>query len=290
MSSPTLSLLLGETLLSFYPLLIKSIGTTLFNHVLIRLITTCVVCFPFLSSTINWQLLIQPKYVLMGLLYVFHIYVSYYGFTHLTVGVALTLYYIYPLINVLIHDLLDRSFDWSVLIKMSLGLLGIGIISLGNNIVNNVITIGAIIAMLLSAFTESTIYTLFKINRQISHPTDMLFTLSFAGAIVLSFISLWSGLQLNISWTTTLLIALINAIIGVGGHLLQFYSLTRMSTNWYSVLIFVEVIFAYLSGWFFLGESITVWHLMGTLLILLSVSLIRKEEATRIKEIPAKDV
>jgi drug/metabolite transporter (DMT)-like permease len=62
-----------------------------------------------------------------------------------------------------------------------------------------------------------------------------------------------------------------NIAFGVIGYVLRFYSVSRLTTEWFSVLSFAGIIFGYLYGWIFYHETITWSKLIGTMLIVYSV-------------------
>ena len=273
--SPIVTLLLGETLLNLYPILVKTAGTSLFNQILIRLVTTCVICAPFVSASFSWTWLLQPKYFLISLLYLLHIYASYYAFIQLNVGVALTLFYLYPIFNIVLNNVLHRTLpDPHLMGALVICLIGVWMIGISSGPNQSQVEINhwwPVWVMIFAAFSESVIFTVIKHDQAIQHnPNDILLVLSFIGAIILIVRSVidWRQESATLSIRLVMILVLLNVVIGVGGHWLHFYSLSRMTTEWFSTLMFVEVIIGYLLGWLILNERLTVWHLIGTLVII----------------------
>jgi len=131
--SPTISILLGSTLLSMYPFLIKMVSTNLFTQVFARVITTALACYVLMTRSL-WSVIQEPSYYVVSLLYLFHIYSSYVGFTFLDVKFSSTIFYLYPLINVLIRNLfIMRKMDLPVLLYFFLRLGGVALISFGEH-------------------------------------------------------------------------------------------------------------------------------------------------------------
>jgi drug/metabolite transporter (DMT)-like permease len=82
------------------------------------------------------------------------------------------------------------------------------------------------------------------------------------------------GLQdiAKITLTSTLSISLfINAIIGLCGYLLRFYATTRLSPAIYAPLSYIGIVMAYIYGFAFNREQITLQKVIGTICILAAI-------------------
>ena len=101
---PSLLVLASEAILSLYPILIRTLPTTLMTQWLARFLVFPVLAYalssaqevPSLST-----LLSRPSTLLGGLLNLVHIGASYVSFSLLPAGTALSLFYTYPLFNVI---------------------------------------------------------------------------------------------------------------------------------------------------------------------------------------------
>ena len=284
--SATLSLLLSETLVSFYPLLIKTTDVDILTQSMIRVLTFSFVSFFFMEKSLM-EILKTPSYYLIGILNLFHIYSSYIGFQRLDIGVSLSIFYLYPIINVLIKESLSGKVNMRVIMVFLQSLLGVYLISRGMESVGNITNITnvknnmnsywiGVIAMLLAAVSESLIYSFYKKSNE-TNPFDMLFILSFFGSFIALVLWLWKNPLMERQNMSPLIAKIVfaNLFIGVIGHLLRFYSIPKISTEWFSILTFCEVIIGYLIGWFFLKEKMTKWHLIGTSIIAYSVYQIK---------------
>lgn len=279
----SLSLLSGEALMSLYPILVKSVKTDLLTHMLVRLVTAVIICYPFITLTTG-HIMGQLSYHIISILYVFHIYSSYVGFLNLDVGVALTLFYTYPLINVLIKEcFVDRHINWTVIGYFLISFIGVLLITKNEHETSHLNWKLGVGAMILSALTESLIYTFYKTNMD-TNPFNMLFIMCFTGVVILSLIYFYkkytptndSDVKCDDERSNIIIkLILANAFLGVGGYLLRFYSLPNITTEWFSILSFSGVIFGYLYGWSFFGESINLHKVIGTILIMLSVYQVR---------------
>lgn len=267
---PSLSLLTGEALLSLYPVLIKSVDVGLLPQTLIRLITTSIVCYPFTSiSAIN--VLTDLSHHIVSFIYVIHILASYVGFRDLDVGVAITLFYTYPIINVLINGLfITKIIDFHIIYYFLLSFLGVILISHDGSLLQSKHLIFGVIAMIISAISESLIYIFHKTNHD-TNPYNMLFSLCLSGSILLGIYYLYE--KITVTNTTKdnfgifVKIATANIIFGVIGYILRFYSIHKITTEWFSILSFIGIIYGYLYGWVFYREKINTSKILGTLLI-----------------------
>lgn len=267
-------MLIGGLLLSLYPVLVKTTNTSLSVQVLSRLLVTVAVSYFLLTIPVSSA--VTPAYIMVSLLYLAHIYTSYIGFRSLDVGVALTLFYIYPLLNLL----LSGRMTLAVVPYYVACLLGVLLISIGVNRSQPAKTSGSfawgVFAIGLAALTESLIYIFYKSYQRETNPFNMLFTLCLVGALVMTagFFTGYFPSTMPVDRPTLWKLIGANLLLGVIGYAMRFYGLPLLSVEWYSILSFVNVIFGYLVGHYFLGEPITGWHVAGTALILTSVSRI----------------
>jgi drug/metabolite transporter (DMT)-like permease len=62
----------------------------------------------------------------------------------------------------------------------------------------------------------------------------------------------------------------INAVIGMFGYLLRFYSMTRLPIFWYALLSNIGVVCSYVYGYVFNGETVGWRQIVGTIIVLAS--------------------
>jgi drug/metabolite transporter (DMT)-like permease len=271
----SLSLVISEALLNLYPVLIKSVNADLLTHTAVRMITSALLSYPMITVSVG-QVLGNLSSQLSSLLYLIHIYASYLGFRYLEVGVALTIFYLYPLFNVLIKFLLStQPIDYRIIGYCLVSLVGVYLIATtlvsasptGSASSGTKYLVIGVLALIISALTESLIYTFHKVGQE-TNPFNMLFSSCLSGSIIISIV--WwlthSTGTSNHNGISQLIIA--NAILGVGGYLLRFYSISGLSTEWYSMVSFIGIIFGYLYGWLLYGEMINSSKVIGTLLIM----------------------
>lgn len=171
-------LVISEIALSLYPQLIKLSNTTITSQISIRFITYSILAlFGFIINYSSMQIFNHSlwSYISMGLVNILHVIASYSAFHILSSGVGYSLFYTYPIFN-----LLGRSIFFKETIKpihfiyIAIAILGVYFItnreykskdlpestnseSTNSESTNSLILIG-IFAGLLSAITESLIY------------------------------------------------------------------------------------------------------------------------------------
>ena len=317
-----LPLIGSEIALTLYPQLIKLIPTTIEVQVAVRCITYSILAIigycitqttqttqnkTTLSATSNTNSLTFTSGLIMGLVTIIHIISSYMCFNILSSGVGYSIFYMYPIFNLIGRTLIyNEKIDIVNYIYIIFAILGVYLIyknknkpdtslesiqnenenqnqnkNHNNNSLKQILNIKnkniGISAGIISAFTESIIYFMVKDNLvSVSPFIQLLKTYLFGG--ILSIIYLIKNLNsIDLDYHYWITIILFNAIIGFVGYLLRFIMISRLSTLLFNSIIFVGVIFSYLWGYFLSKEPITYNDLSGTALILISIVLINKK-------------
>jgi drug/metabolite transporter (DMT)-like permease len=318
-------LLGSEIALSLYPQLIKLVPSTIELQVAIRCITYTLLAIigyfittytnPYYNnkttpSTLNnintnntnntFSFIITS--IIMGIVNIIHIISSYICFNTLSSGVGYSIFYIYPIFNLLGRTLIyNEKIDSINYIYILISILGVYLIYKHNNkettlepkletienveqknsfqtisdIINTKNTTMGIGAGLISAFTESIIYFIVKDNLGSISPFIQLFKTYLVGGIV-SILYLIQTIPTTLDYHYWITLILFNALIGFVGYLLRFIMIPKLSTLLFNSLIFIGVIFSYIWGYLLSNEPLTYNTLSGTLLILLSIGLINK--------------
>lgn len=279
--------LLSEVVLSAYPILIKKVDASVFLQTGIRM-WTFVVCaaiaalitgaplagFGFTETTVT------------GLLNLLHVGSSYTAFEALPAGNAMSLFYTYPIWN-----LIGAAFAFKETIPQTsipwIAIAAIGAILLSQPTKQNWTLLG-VIAALVAALTETGIYLWFRKSDDKGEPDTQPWTkmLSMYGGSGI----LWIGLALVLmyKWRTWLptsagglkTMLLFNTLIGFVGYGLRFYMIPKVSTIAFSAMSFFGIVAAYLLGWIFVGEVPNIMQAIGAGLIILANSvLLTKENA-----------
>jgi len=311
-------LLGSEIALSLYPQLIKLVPTTIEIQVATRCITYSILAIigyyvtknnATISSSTNTKVntnvntLSLTSGIVMGIVNIIHIISSYVCFNTLSSGVGYSIFYIYPIFNLLSRTLLYGEKINSInYIYIIISILGVYLIYKNdtkkdktdntdntdktdkienfqnvNDILNTKNTNIGIVAGVFSALTESIIYFMVKDNIGNVSPFIQLLKTYLLGG-VLSIIYLLKNMSfIDLDYNYWITLILFNAIVGFAGYLLRFIMISKLSTLLFNSLIFIGVIFSYIWGYLLSKELITYSNLSGTVLILMSIFLINKK-------------
>ena len=286
-SSGTLALLLSNTLLSAYPILIKMYAdsVSLSVQVLIRMAVYIGLTVPVLvlggHAGQMAAALVSPKFLAISAVNLLHIYSSYKGFTYLNAGVSMTTFYSYPIIQVVLSSIfLQTRLTLGVLSNLLGCFLGLVVLNAntyrtGGPSVNVSKGLGFIA---LAALTEAIIGVFYK-HVNFKNPFMSLFTLyAPVGLLCLLLAAVaWKGKEKgeekgeekgksNI-WK----IVLFNVLIGGVGYLLRLFALTHIPLAWFSGLLFTSSVSAFVLGYLFLKERIRPEHWLGTMVIFYNI-------------------
>ena len=304
-------LLGSEIALSLYPQIIKLIPTTIEVQVAVRCITYSILAIIGYYITTNNKTIITSSTntfsltsgILMGVVNIIHIISSYMCFNILSSGVGYSIFYIYPIFNLLGRTFLyNEKINVTNYIYIIIAIIGVYLIyknksnvvleplqnenenekhSVNNKNLNHSLNtknrnIG-ITAGIVSALTESIIYFMVKDDIITASPFIQLLKTYLLGGI-LSIIYLIHNLKnIDLDYHYWITIILFNSIIGFLGYLFRFIMIPRLSTLLFNSLIFTGVIFSYIWGYVLSKEPITYNNISGTVLILMSIFLINKK-------------
>lgn len=307
MDTKFIPLIGSEIALSLYPQLIKLVPTTIEIQVSIRCITYSILAIigyyitknNYISPNTN-TFSFTTTSIIIGLVNIIHIISSYICFNTLSSGVGYSIFYFYPIFNLLGRKLIyNEQIKITNYIYIFISIIGVYLIYKNksnntleplqnenevnnnennekneNNNENNINyknkNIG-IIAGIVSALTESIIYFMVKDNIVSVSPFIQLLKTYLLGGI-LSIIYLIKNIKsIDLDYHYWITIILFNALIGFVGYLLRFMMISKLSTILFNSLIFTGVIFSYIWGYFLSNETITYNNIFGTLLILLSI-------------------
>lgn len=321
-------LLGSEIALSLYPQLIKLVPATIELQVAIRCITYTILAIIgyFITTYTNtynnkttsssfknintnstnntFSFIITS--IIIGIVNIIHIISSYICFNTLSSGVGYSIFYIYPIFNLLGRTLIyNEKIDSINYIYILISIIGVYLIYKHNNkettienklepkienienveqknsfqtineILNTKNTTIGIFSGIISAFTESIIYFIVKDNLGDVSPFIQLFKTYLVGGIV-SILYLIQTIPNSLDYQYWITLILFNALIGFVGYLLRFIMISKLSTLLFNSLIFIGVIFSYIWGYLLSNEPITYNTLSGTLFIILSIGLINK--------------
>jgi drug/metabolite transporter (DMT)-like permease len=279
-----ISKLASESLLSLYPIFVKNIGLPLSLQTWSRCFSYAVISGFFIDYSFVFKTLFTYNGMMLSIVTLIHIYTSYKGFQLLESGVAYSVFYLYPIMILLMSG-------QKIHIVMLLALVGVYLLSskpinfdsLTNNTKNTFITknasfekskelnetkIKGLIMILLAAFTEAVIYFLVR-DIKTTNNWNHIFISYFLGAVILSgyMIGDVAKIELNSRLSLSLII---NSFIGLVGYLLRFYAVSNLETIIYAPLSYFGIIMSFVYGIFINGETIDLQKIVGACLIIFS--------------------
>jgi len=260
-----LAKLSSETLLSLYPIFVKNIGLPISLQTWSRFFSYALISVFFINYSFVYNTLFTYTGIILSFITIIHIYTSYRGFKLLDGGVAYSIFYLYPIMILLMSG---NKIQWYMFLAL------IGVYLLASNDLNNVHIdnnseiIEGVIMILFAAFTEAIIYFLVRDIKTLNN-WNHIFISYFFGAVLLSgwFMNDISVMKLNSRISLSLLI---NAVIGLLGYLLRFYAVSRLDANIYAPLSYFGIVMSFIYGIFINGEFISLKKIMGVILIIIS--------------------
>jgi drug/metabolite transporter (DMT)-like permease len=277
MDTNSLILIGSEVALALYPILIKTIPVNLATQLVARFLVYVSLAF-FLATPSDiagtWLSFgAASQSMTYGLLTLVHIGVSYYSFANLPTGTAMSLFYTYPVWNLLgAYLLFGETFSLFNLFLIFVALFGVFLVSLKTNEEDTdskkQIHLQGVVAALMAAVTESLTYLIVRVKSP--SPSFSILQLYPGGLLLLLSGLLATGETIDLSWTHWKPLLLFNALIGFVGYFLRFYTIPRVDTLVFSLLSFIGVIASYIWGFGFLKEVPTSMGVLGSLLISLA--------------------
>ena len=325
----------SEIALSLYPQLIKLVPTTIDIQVAVRFITYSILALIGYysgsgsgssgsgsgssgssgsssggSSSKNSLLPTLSSLgigLVIGIVNIIHIISSYTSFSILSSGVSYSIFYTYPIFNLIGRTLFYNETILPInYVYIGISIIGVFLIykketeteketenfiydkdgkyntfinSISNTNNLNSKTIG-IISGIISALTESIIYFIVKSGSIETSPFLQLIKTYLLGGIVsviylIKNINYVKNIKLDIHYWISLI--LFNSIVGFLGYLLRFIMIPQLSTLLFNSLIFIGVIFSYIWGYILSNETINNNNILGTLLIVWSIFQINKK-------------
>ena len=302
----------SEIALSLYPQLIKLVPTTIEIQIAVRCITYSVLALLgyFINGSGSGNTIESKSkksktssiffYILMGIINIFHIASSYISYKILPSGIAYSLFYTYPIFNLLFRTIFfDESIKFINYFYIIIAIIGVYFIysdsdSKNNTISNNTIqnntkessykesydfitkftskdTLVGLVSGIGSAFTESLMYLMVKADvSSISPFIQVLKTYLLGGILSVGYL-IKNLDKINLDWHYWTTLILFNALVGFVGYVIRFFTIPRLTTIMFNSVIFIGVLFSYIWGYLFSNEKIKMTNVLGTLLIIGSV-------------------
>jgi drug/metabolite transporter (DMT)-like permease len=274
--------ILAETILSAYPILIKKVDASLSAQTGVRMTSFALLAAamglitgsPLTNSSLT-------NILSSGLLNLLHVGASYKAFDALPAGNAMSLFYTYPVWNLLgAAAVLNESIPTESIPWMGVALLGA--ILLAQPTAHSWTLVG-VIAALLAAMTETGIYLWFRkhSSKEESQPWTNMFQMYGGSAVLWGILVVLGILSIGtVSSSALTTMVLFNALVGFTGYAMRFFTIPHVSTVAFSSISFFGIVAAYLLGWIFVGEVPNLLQGMGAILVILANAfLLRKEFA-----------
>ena len=262
---PEALVLFSEVILASYPILIKAVPTNLWTQIVSRMAVYGAMAFTILLTDLKQLKAIAPMSMAGGgLLNLAHIATSYKAFKDLPAGNAMSIFYAYPIWNLLgAWILLGEEIPMSSLPWVGLALIGMFMVAQPE--VGSLFTMDkpfATLCAVLSGMTESAIYFFFKFMGKEESTFKGMFEL-YGGSfmwmlpVILgsSFGDMASLPKIDFSWKIWGPMLLFNIFVGFTGYAMRFAAIPMVSTLIFSTLNFVGIVAAYLFGYLFQGEK-----------------------------------
>lgn len=274
--------ILSEIALALYPILIKRVPTDLTTQTLSRLLTFSVLAY-FLASPSDVKQTWGTSDGLfrslgLGLITLLHVGSSYFAFETLPAGIAMSLFYFYPIFNVLGGVFgFGESISSVQAFLVFIAFIGVILVSLSitegdpNTNEKNPYNVKGIAAALGAALTETFMYFAVRTAKM---PNPYFATLELYPGALIPFLGmlLASGKQIDWNPSVWLPMTLFNVFIGFIGYTMRFWAIPRVSTVLFSLLTFIGVIASFSWGYLFAEEKPTWMALFGAFLISLGAS------------------
>jgi drug/metabolite transporter (DMT)-like permease len=260
----------SEIVLALYPLLIKLVPTNLWTQLLARFLVYTVLAGFFADwSNIQDTWLTASgalTSLLFGSLSLLHVFLSYFAFSRLPSGEAMSLFYTYPIWNVLGASLFfGETFSIMQVGLLILSLVGVYFVTKKDDTDTNQLDWKGIAAGLGAALTESLMY--FVVRTKSPNPFYSILQLYPGGLVPLVAGIFIKKAPISLEGSVWLPLVLFNAFVGFIGYSLRFYAVPKVKTIVFSMLSFFGVIASFGWGYLFAQETASPTSLFGALLI-----------------------
>jgi drug/metabolite transporter (DMT)-like permease len=190
-----------------------------------------------------------------------HVISSYVAFQELPAGISMSLFYSYPIFNVLGAALFfNETFGVKEILLVALAFAGVLLVAFSSKdttekegFQTTSYNWKGILAGLAAAITESGMYFAVRTAKQ-PNPFYAVLELYPAALPILLAGLTFAGKAIDTRGSVWLPMILFNALIGFVGYCLRFYAVPRVPTAIFSILSFVGVIASFGWGYLFVGE------------------------------------
>jgi drug/metabolite transporter (DMT)-like permease len=272
--------LFSEITLASYPILIKKVPTNLWTQILSRMVTYAgLAAVVMLGKPSDFSRLSGVNLAGAGGLNLVHIATSYKAFSDLPAGDAMSIFYAYPVWNLIgAYFLLGERIESGSLPWIALAVAGMLAIAQPKGEAFK--KPAGLLSALLSGMTESGIYFFFRtIGKEEGTFKGMLELyggsfLWMIPALILGHFGLSMGPvpspKVDWSWKVWMPMLLFNGLVGFIGYASRFWAIPIVSTVVFSMLSFIGIVASYLFGYLFEGEKPTAMAAVGAVAIIVA--------------------
>lgn len=260
----------SEIVLALYPILIKLVPTNLWTQLIARFLVYTGLAL-FLADWSNVQetwLTIEgaTSSLFFGSLTLLHVFLSYFSFSRLPAGEAMSLFYTYPIWNLLGASILfGESFSLLSLVLVIVSLIGVYFVTKKDESDKQSLDWKGIFAGLGAALTESLMY--FVVRTKSPNPYYSILQLYPGGLVPLLAGVFLQAPPISTEGSVWLPLLAFNALVGFAGYALRFFAIPKVKTIVFSLLSFFGVIASFGWGYLFAQETATTSSLIGAMLI-----------------------
>jgi drug/metabolite transporter (DMT)-like permease len=274
-------LVAAEAGMALYPILIKSVPTNLTTQVMARVLTYTIAALILAPTALIMEAWFTAEGAAttlgFGALTLFHIFSSYVAFTELPAGIAMAIFYSYPIWNMAVASLIHREQISLVhFLLVLIGFAGVALIARVHMLEEteedkkkDPYAAKGIAAALGAAFSETAIY--FAVKRfGIDSAYKSLLELHPGAVVLLGAFLLFNqqgSLFLDKNPEIWKPLMIFNLLVGVVGFFCWSYAIPRVSTTTFSLLSFFGVVSGFFWGWLFLKEVPSLGSIAGSGLI-----------------------
>lgn len=242
-------LIVSKFMLGAYSLLIKSVKTTLSTQLVARMATYTIGSIVLGTYFQRLPSISLTHLLSMGVLNTTHVASSYYAFKELSTPVSLSLFYVYPIFNIILSSVfLNEKIPSSTLPWIALAFIGSLFIIFPEKLEVDTQKTGGYVAILISAITESLIYIAVRSKYEI---TEMQGTFHlYAGGLIATLLGrLFNVIEPFVFdievWKQLLTF---NFLIGFIGLLAVFVSIPKLPVEVFAALSFFGVLSGFVFG------------------------------------------
>jgi len=279
---PEALIIFSEIVLASYPILIKAVPTNLWTQIVSRMMVYGGLAFTILLTDMKQLSSVAPTSLAGGgLLNLLHIATSYKAFADLPAGNAMSIFYAYPVWNLLgAWLLLGEEAPMESMPWVCLAIIGMVLVAQPDITKFSSLTLEkpfATLCAVLSGVTESAIYFFFKIMKKQEGTFKGMFELYGGSFMWMLPVILGSSLggvssfpKIDFSWKVWLPMILFNAFVGFTGYAMRFAAIPMVSTLIFSALNFVGIVAAFIFGYLFQGEKPSYTAALGAFAIIVA--------------------